>query len=106
MQGAAPLAQQAVVGHVLDDRVLEDVGGLRQEALLVDELERLQLAQHRVHLLAHARDPAQRADQELSPDDRGELHRPLALLAEPVEAGHDDVVDGAGDAPRRRPSRA
>ncbi len=101
VQGAAPLAEQAVVGHVLDDGVLEDVGGLGQEALLVDDLEGLQLAQEPVELPAHSGHPPQQPDEELPSDDGGELHSPLAVVAEPVESGHDDVVDGAGHADLR-----
>ena len=99
-----PLAEQAAVGHVLDHGVLEDVGGLGQQALLVDDLERLQLAQQSLELLAHPGHSLQQADQELPSDDGGELHGALAVLAEPVEAGHDDVVDGVGHADlARRP---
>jgi len=35
------LDEQALIGDVLDHRVLEDVGGFRQPPLLVDDLQRL-----------------------------------------------------------------
>ena len=41
MELLPPLDEQASVGHVLDHRVLEDVGGFRQPPLLVDDLQRL-----------------------------------------------------------------
>lgn len=44
------LFQKAAVGHVLDHRVLEDIGGLGQEPLLVDDLQRLQLLDEALEL--------------------------------------------------------
>jgi hypothetical protein len=77
--------------------VLEDVGGLGQEPLLVDDFERLQLPQEPLQLPGEASDPLQQAAHELAADHRRELHRPLAVLAETIETGHDDPVDGVGD---------
>ena len=95
------LDEQALVGDILDHRVLEDVGRLGQEPLLVDDLERLQFLKESLQLAGESRDALQRASQELTADHRGELHGPLAVLAEPVEARHDDVVEWC-PGPRRR----
>ena len=92
------LFQEAVVGHVLDHRVLEDVGGLGQEPLLVDDLQRLQLLEESLELPGQPGDALQQSLQELAADDRRELDGALAVLPEPVEARHDDALDGVGHA--------
>src|SRR5262249_41616071 len=43
MQLLSALDEQALISDILDHRMLEDVGGFRQAALLVDDLQRLQL---------------------------------------------------------------
>jgi len=91
------LDEQALVGDVLDYRVLEDVGRLGQEPLLVDDLQRLQLLEETLQLARESRDPLEQPAEELTADHRGELHGALALLAEPVQARHDDVADGVRD---------
>src|SRR5215468_9194633 len=85
MQRAAALAQEAVIGDVLDDRVLEDVRRLLQRPLLVDELEALQLAEQLLETLAHLRHATQQAHEELASDNRRDLHRALAVLTEPIQ---------------------
>jgi hypothetical protein len=45
VQGLAALHQQTVIGDILDHGVLEGVGGLRHESLLVNNLQGLQLTQ-------------------------------------------------------------
>jgi hypothetical protein len=45
VQRLTALYQEALVGDILDHGVLEDVGWLRHEALLVDDLQGLQLVQ-------------------------------------------------------------
>jgi hypothetical protein len=98
MQLLSALDEQALVRDVLDDRVLEDVGGLGQEPLLVDDLQRFQFLKESLQLDAgEARDALEQAAEELTTDHRGELHGTLAVLAEAVEARHDDVVDGVRD---------
>jgi hypothetical protein len=94
----ATLDEKAVVRHVLDDRVLEDVRRLGQESLLIDDLERFQLAQQTIELTGEPGDALQQALEELATDDRRELHRALAVLAQAVQAGHDDALDGVRDA--------
>ena len=43
-------------------------------------------------------DARQEPHQELPADHRGQLHRAFAVLAETVQAGHDDALDGVGHA--------
>src|SRR5947208_2244606 len=84
VQFFAPLHQEAVVGDVLDHCVLEDVGRLRQEALLVDDLERLELAQEAVDLGRQPGDPLQQPDEELPADHRRELDGPVDHLGQAI----------------------
>ena len=51
MQGAPPLLQQAAVGHLVGEGVLEGVRLLREEARLVEELRRLKVRQAPVQRL-------------------------------------------------------
>jgi hypothetical protein len=44
-------------------------------------------------LSCEARDSLEQAAEELPPDDRRELNRALAVFAQSIQAGHDDVVD-------------
>jgi hypothetical protein len=82
------------VSNVLNYGVLEDVGRFGDHPQLVDDLQRLQLAQQPLKLPSEAGDPLKQADEELPADNRGELYRPLAALPQAVEPGHDDSLDG------------
>ena len=46
VQELAPFDQQRVVGHLLRQRMLEDVFDVADRRLLVDELRHLQVAEH------------------------------------------------------------
>ncbi len=96
VQLPASLLEQALVGHVLDEGVLEDVGRLGRQRELVDDLELLELGQELGEPLGEPGHPLEEPAEELTPDDRRELHGPLAVLAEPVQARHDDALDGVG----------
>jgi len=63
----ASLDEEALIRDVLDHRVLEDVRGLGQKPLLVDDLERLQLGQQPVELASEIGDPIEQADEKLNP---------------------------------------
>ena len=65
--------------------------------MLVNDLERLQLLKQSLELARESRDALEQASEELPADHRGELHGALAVLAEPIQARHDDVVDGVRD---------
>ena len=97
VQLASALLEQALVRHVLDERVLEDVRGLGRQAQLVDDLEVLQLLEQPREPLREPGHSLEQAPEELPADDRGQLHGALAVLAQSVEASHDDALDGVGD---------
>jgi hypothetical protein len=97
VQVLAALHQETLVGDILDHRVLEDVGGLRHEPLLVDDLQGLQLAQQPFKSLAQSGDTRQQPHQELPPDHRGHLHRAFAVVPKAVQGGHNDPLDGVRD---------
>src|SRR5215469_4809385 len=65
MDFPAALQQQAAVSNVLDYSVLEDVGRFGDHSLLVDDLQRFQLAQQPFKLPGEAGDPLKQADEEL-----------------------------------------
>jgi hypothetical protein len=98
VQGLASLPQETMVGDILDYGVLEDVCRLRTESLLVDELYGLQLVQHPFEAIAQSGDARQEPHQELSTDDRGQLHGALDLVSETVQARHNEVLDRIRDA--------
>ena len=98
VQGPTSLHQEAIVGDILDHGVLKDVGRLRQEPLLVDDLQGLQLAQQPFESIGLPGHTRQEPHQELPTDHRGQLHGPLAFLPEAVQAGHNDALDGLRDA--------
>ena len=68
-----------------------------KEALLVDELQALQVEEVDFQVLPHAGDHLQDAEGEVPPDDGGELHGPLQVLLQSIHAGRDDPLDGVGD---------
>ena len=98
VQLPAPLLQQAVVGDVLDHGMLEDVGRFREKALLVDDLESLELLQEALERPAEAGDALQEPLEELPANDRSQLDGTLAVIAEAVESRHDDPLDRVGHA--------
>ncbi len=97
VQGLAPPLQDALVGHVVGERVLEHEGQLGMGDLLVDQLEGAKLAYHCTHGLARLDDPLQQTQCELAADHRRHLDRPLRLLLEPVDPRHQHALDAVGD---------
>jgi hypothetical protein len=69
MQLPASLHEQAVIGHVVRQRMLEHVRQFRIEAALVDELQYLQLLEEAFELRLHVRDALQETNPKLAPDD-------------------------------------
>ena len=97
VQGLAALHQETLVGDILDHRVLEDVGRFRHEPLLVDDLQGLQLAEQPS---SRSLSPATRArsrTRNCRPITDGQLHGAFAVVPEPVQAGHNDPLDGVRD---------
>ena len=73
MQLFTALPEQAVIGHVVGQSVLEHVHQFGVEAALVDELQYPQFLEETFELRLHVRDALQETDRKLAPDDRGEL---------------------------------
>jgi hypothetical protein len=97
VQRLTAVDQQAIVGHVLGERVLEDVGRLVGRQALVEELEPPELQQIRFQDPRPIPDRGQKAQGELAPQHRGRLEHALGLLREPIDPRHEDPVDGVRD---------
>src|SRR4029453_8896 len=87
------------IGDILDHGVLEDVGWFRQQPLLIDDLQGLQLAQQPFEAIAQSGNTRQQPHQELPTDHRGELYGTFSLVSETVQASHNDPLNGVRDMP-------
>ena len=96
VDGAPVLRQDAAVGRLLHERVLEDVLQVRQALPLADELGLLQLGQALAQLAAGLADGFQHAVEETAPDYRGQLQRLLGLFVETVDAREDQPLQRVG----------
>jgi hypothetical protein len=79
------------------DEVLEHVGQLGEEGLLIDQLDGLEVAKEPLGLAADVGDPVEQASRELAPDDRGQLKALLGCLVEPVDPRGDHVLNRLWD---------
>ena len=83
---APPRLQQALVGHVLGECVLEHIFHARKEPGLVDELRRLQAAERLLQdVLVDLRDFPQQRVRDVSADDGRRLQQSLVRLGQPVD---------------------
>ncbi len=103
MEVLAPLEEQALIGHILDDGVLEDVLHLGKETLLMDQLHVRQCLEATLDFGGDLRDAGEEAEPELSADDGRRLRRPFHSVLEPVQARTDDVLDGGRELDGRAP---
>src|ERR1700722_19080833 len=78
--------------------MLENISGFGDHPQLIYDLQGFQLAQQALEFNGEAGNSLKQADEELSANHRRELNRPLAVIPQPVEAGHDYSLDG----PRNR----
>lgn len=92
------LYQQAAVGNVLDNCMLEDVPRLGEKPVLVDDLQSLKFSEQAVEPAGHSSHPLEESHDELPADYGSELNHSLSVAAEPIETRHDDVLHGVGDA--------
>ena len=92
--------QQRLIRHVLDERMLERVGGLRREPPLIQELRGHQLVQSPLHdpLIPRGHGAQQRVGK-LTPQGGPELCQGLHRR-EAVESRHQRVVQGGGNGQR------
>ena len=87
MQHPPPLLEQAAVGHLVGEGVLEGILALREEARLVEELGRLQMRKARRQPSSGTSAMACRSGQgHLGADDRRGLEQALLLRRQPVDA--------------------
>ena len=91
------------VGHLLRERVPEDVDGLLRSRLLVQELQPSQLGEVRLEAARTLPELAEEPEGELAPQHGGGLQDGPALLGEALDAGEEDLLERPGDA---RPGRA
>ena len=87
MERAPPLLQQAAVGHLVGEGVLEGVLELGEEARLVEELGRLEVREAAVQRrLGQLGNGLQQRQGHLRADDGGGLEQALLLRRQPVDA--------------------
>ena len=91
--------QQALVGDLLGERVLEDVHRLGRSAQLVQELEAPQLAERGLERASVAPHGSQQPRRDLAAEDGGGLEEALGVLRQPVDARHEDFLDRGRDRP-------
>ena len=90
----APAArQQAVVGHVLGQRMLEDEHRLIAAGALVHELLAAELGQRRIQIAA-LRQPLEQAARHFAANHRRRLQQLLGRVGQAIEAGHDHALHG------------
>ena len=97
----APVGEEAPVGHLMRERVLEGVLEVGEEARLVDELGRLKVSQPATErLLVLVRDRLEESEGNVLPDDRGNLEEPLLLGRQAVDARGQDGLHRSGHVDR------
>lgn len=77
----------------MGERVLEGIGQLGEDPLLLDELERLEPSQHLFGDVPEVGDTVQELARELAADDGGELQGRLRGSLQAVDARHQEVLD-------------
>src|SRR6266498_1243506 len=87
--------EQAAVGYLVRERVLEGVFRVRKEGRLVDELRRLQMREAAAQfLLRLPGDGGQQRECDILADDGGRLKEALVLRREAIDASRQDGLDG------------
>ena len=100
---SALATQQAAVGGILEQRVLESVGGKRRLTPLHDHRRRGELLERVAQLLLvlERRDRCQQLVGKLPPEDGSDPRDLLGRRSEPVEPRHERGVQCRGDGERR-----
>ena len=100
---AAPVVEEAPVGHLMRERVLEGVLEVGEQARLVKKLGRLKVTQPATErLLVLVRDRLEEGKGEVLPDDRGSLEEPFLLEGQAVDArGQNRLYRAGHEAPRQ-----
>src|SRR5499433_2487019 len=95
--------QDAPVGHLVRQRVLEGVFEVREEARLVEELGGLKMTQSPAQVvLGRVGNGLQQREGHILPDDRGGLEQTLLLGRQAIDAGGEDGLRRRRDLPRLR----
>ncbi len=94
--GAVPL-EQAAVGRLLRQPMAKDEEASLRLDPLVDEFETAQFAQLTVERTAPFPYRPQQAKREFTTDHRGVLQQLLGCRRQPIDARHDNAVNGLGD---------
>ena len=103
MQLAAALLQDALVGRLLNEGVLEDVLELGVAGALEHQLARLKAVEALVEFALRLRDRGQETVEEAAPDHRCQAQDLLEVLVEAVDARHDHPDQRVGQADGCRP---
>ena len=99
---APPLLQEALVGHLIGQRVLEGVFQLGEEARLVEELGRLQEGESPPQVrLGHVGDGLEKRKRHFRPDHRRGLEQPLFVRWQPIDTGRQHGLHRGRDLDRR-----
>ena len=94
VERAPPLLEQAAVGDLVRQGVLEGVLEIREEAGLVEELGGLEVGEPATQvLLGQLGHGEQEPERHVLADDRGRLEQPLVLGCQAVDAGREDRLD-------------
>src|SRR3990172_666671 len=94
VEGPAPLLEQAPVGHLVGEGVLEGVLEVGKEARLVEELARLEMAETPAKLLLRKLgDHLEEGKRYILAHDRGSLEQPLVLGRQAIDPGRKDRLD-------------
>ena len=92
--------EQAPVGDLVGERVLERVLEIREEARLVEELGRLEMRRAPAKLvLGLVRDSLEERERHVLPDDGGGLEEALVVGRESIDARGEDRLRRRRDLP-------
>ena len=95
MQHPPPLLQQAAVGHLLRQGVLEGVDQLGEQTRLVQELGVLEMREAQAErLFGQLRHGLEEGQRDLRPNDRRGLEQALLLRRQAVDARRQDGLHG------------
>src|SRR5262247_4004201 len=103
VQSSPPVLEDAPVGHLVRERMLEGVFKVREDARLVEELGRLEVTQSPTQVvLGRVGNGLQQREGHILPNDRGGLEQTLLLGRQAIDAGSEDGLRRRRDLPRLR----
>ena len=91
VKGPAPGGEEALVGDLLDERMVEGVAGLVQRRRGLEELQALQLGDVRVEA-GSVPDQQQQPGRELAAQHGADLEHASSFVVQPVDAGHEHAL--------------